>query len=41
MAAIDVIGNLIALGGSLLLGIALMLPGRASARIDQQRKDLS
>lgn len=29
MPVIDVVGNIISLGGSLLLGIVLMLPGRA------------
>ncbi len=32
MALVDVIGNVVGLGGSLLLGIVLMLPGARAAR---------
>jgi len=39
MHPVDVVGNVIALGGSLALGILLMLPGPASTRIDLERKD--
>ena len=37
MPLIDVIGNIIGLGGSLLLGIVLMLPGPAGARSRAER----
>lgn len=37
MPLIDVIGNIIGLGGSLLLGIVLMLPGSAGARSRAER----
>ena len=31
LAAIDVVGNVVSLGGSVLLGVLLLLPGRATA----------
>ena len=39
MHPIDVVGNLVALGGSLALGVVLMLPGPASTMIDLQPKE--
>ncbi len=35
MSAIDVVGNIVSLGASLLLGIVLMLPGPRHARLSQ------
>ncbi|MGW8481984.1 hypothetical protein ACWGJP_02520 [Microbacterium sp. NPDC055903] len=39
MAMIDVIGNVIGLGGSLILGILLMLPGPRARRSHQSRHE--
>ncbi len=41
MPIIDVVGNAISLGGSLLLGIVLMLPGRRVDRHDADRIDVT